>query len=56
MFTSSRKREIRQFDVVVVQQRQINVQKSVMHVEKFVLLILTYSFWSILDAAAVVIA
>ena len=32
-FTCSTKREIRQFQVVVVQQRQRNVQKSVMHVQ-----------------------
>ena len=33
VFTSSTKREIRQFHVVVVQRRQRNVQKSVMHVQ-----------------------
>ena len=33
VFTSSIKREIRQFHVVVVQRRQRNVQKSVMHVQ-----------------------
>ena len=33
MFPSSTKREIRHFHVVVVQQRQRNVQKSVMHVQ-----------------------
>ena len=33
VFTSSTKREIRQFHVVVVQWRQRNVQKSVMHVQ-----------------------
>ena len=33
MFTSSTKREIRHFHVVVVQWRQRNVQKSVMHVQ-----------------------
>ena len=33
VFTSSIKREIRQFHVVVVKQRQKNVQKSVMHVQ-----------------------
>ena len=32
MFTSSTKREIKHFHVVVVQQRLRNVQKSVMHV------------------------
>ena len=33
MFPSSTKREIRHFHVVVVQRRQRNVQKSVMHVQ-----------------------
>ena len=33
VFPSSTKREIRQFHVVVVQWRQRNVQKSVMHVQ-----------------------
>ena len=33
VFTSSTKREIRHFHVVVVQWRQRNVQKSVMHVQ-----------------------
>ena len=33
VFTSSTKREIRHFHVVVVQRRQRNVQKSVMHVQ-----------------------
>ena len=33
VFTSSIKRETRRFHVVVVQQRQRNVQKSVMHVQ-----------------------
>ena len=40
MFTYSREREIRQFHVVAVQQRQIIVQISV-HVQSFVLLIQT---------------
>ena len=40
MFTHSREREIRQFHVVAVQQRQINVQISV-NVQSFVLLIQT---------------
>jgi len=39
--TSSIKREIRQFHVVVVQQRQKNVLKSVAHEQSFVLLIQT---------------
>ena len=33
LFPSSTKREIRQFHVVVVQRRQRNVQKSVMHLQ-----------------------
>ena len=33
VFMSSVRREIRQFQVVVVQRRQDNVQKSVMHVQ-----------------------
>ena len=33
MFTSWTKREINHFHVVVVQRRQRNVQKSVMHVQ-----------------------
>ena len=33
MFTSSVRREIGQFQVVVVQRRQGNVQKGVMHVQ-----------------------
>ena len=33
LFPSSTKREIRQFHVVVVQRRERNVQKSVMHVQ-----------------------
>ena len=33
VFTSSTKREIRHFHVVVVQWRQRNIQKSVMHVQ-----------------------
>ena len=32
-FTSAKKREIRHFHVVVVQRRQRNVQKSVMHLQ-----------------------
>ena len=34
VFQSSTKREIRHFHVVVVQRRQGNVQKSVMHVQR----------------------
>ena len=39
VFTSSTKREIKYFHVVVVQRRQRNVQKSVMHVQSCSLLI-----------------
>ena len=35
LFTSSIKPEIRHFHVTVVQQRQRNVQKSVMHEQTF---------------------
>ena len=35
VFTSSTKREIRRFHVVVVLRRQRNVQKSVMHVQSY---------------------
>ena len=35
MFPPSAKREIRHFHVVVVQRRQRNEQKSVMHVQSF---------------------
>ena len=43
-------------DVAVVQQRQRNEQKRVMHVQSFVLLIWTYSFFRLLVAAVVVVA
>ena len=39
VFTSSRKRKIRHFHVVVVQWRQRNVQKSAMHVPSYFFLI-----------------
>ena len=35
MFPSSTKREIRHFHVVLVQRRQRNLQKSVMHLQSF---------------------
>ena len=44
VFTSSIKREFRPFHVVVVQWWQRNVQKSVMHVESFLLLILRWCY------------
>ena len=40
VFTSSKKREIRHFHVVVVQWRKNNVQKSVMHVQSCVFAVL----------------
>ena len=43
-------------DVAVVQRRQRNEQKRVMHVQSFVLLIWTYSFFRLLVAAVVVVA
>ena len=43
-FSIKRCREIRKFHVVVVQRRQRNVQNSVMHVQSWCLLILTYYF------------
>ena len=52
---SSIKREIRQFCVVVVQRRQRNVQKKVIHVQRFFLPIYTYFFFPVLVAVAVVV-
>ena len=40
VFTSSKKREIRHFHVVVVQWRKSNVQKSVMYVQSCVFAVL----------------
>ena len=42
VFSSSTKREIRYFQVVVVQRRQRNVRTSVMHIKVVVLLIWTF--------------
>ena len=58
VFTSSIKRETRWFHVVVVQQRQRNVQKSVTHVQSccFPYLNLTYRFFAVLVAVPVVVA
>ena len=53
MFTSFIKREIRKFHVVVVQQRQRNVQKSVMHVKKCCFVNLNLLLFAVLDAVAV---
>ena len=43
LFPSSTKREIRHFHVVVVQRRQRNVQKSVLHVQSFCFAFLPFS-------------
>ena len=59
VFTSSIKRETIWFYVVVVaQQRQRNVPKSVLHVQSccFPYLNLTYCFFSVLVADTVVVA
>ena len=45
VFTSSIKGEIKQFHVVVVQRRQRNGQKSVMHVQSCFFLYLNYCFF-----------
>ena len=52
MFTFSTKLEIKHFLVVVVQKGQINVQKSVMHVQVVVLLIKPIDFLDVLVAVA----
>ena len=54
LFTSSIKREIRHFPVVVVQWRQRNVQKSVMHVQSCCFASSTYCFFDVLVVVAVV--
>ena len=54
--TFSTKREIRYFHVVVVQRRQRNVPKSVMHVQSCCLANLNlYSLFAILVAVAVAV-
>ena len=45
MFTSSTKRDINYFHVVVVQWRQRNIQKGVMHVQSWNLLLFCRSRW-----------
>ena len=55
-FTSSTKREIRHFHVVVVQRRQRNVQKSVMHVQSCCFTNLNLLLFAVLVAVAVVVA
>ena len=52
VFTSSIKREIRKFHVVVVQWREKNIQKSVI----VVLPISTYRFFAVLVDVVVVVA
>ena len=54
--TSSTKREIRHFHVVVVQRRQRNVQKSVMHVQSCCFTNLNLLLFAVLVAVAVVVA
>ena len=54
LFTSSIKREIRHFPVVVVQWRQRNVQKSVMHVQSCCFASSTYCFFDVLVVVTVV--
>ena len=54
LFTSSIKREIRHFLVVVVQWRQRNVQKSMMHVQSCCFANLNYYFFEVPVAVAVV--
>ena len=56
VFTSSTKREIRYFHVVVVQRRQRNVQKSVMHVQSCCFANETNCFFTVLVAVVVVVA
>ena len=56
VFTSSTKREIRQFHVVVVQRRQGTVPKSVMHVQSCCFASLNLLFFIVLVAVVVVVA
>ena len=56
VFSSSTKREIRHFHIVVVQQRLRNVQKNVMDVQSCCFANLIYSLFAVLDAVAVVVA
>ena len=57
-FTSSTKREVMHFNVVVVQRRQRNVQKSVMHVQGCCIdnLNRLFFFFVVLVTVAVVVA
>ena len=54
LFTPSIKREIRHFPVVVVQWRQRNVQKSVMHMQSCCFVSSTYCFFDVLVVVTVV--
>ena len=47
---------MRHFHVVVVQRRLRNVQKSVMHVQRCCFANVTYWFFAVLVAVAVVVA
>ena len=54
LFTFFIKREIRRFHVVVVQKRERNIQKSVMHVQSCCFAYQTYCFYGVLVAVRVV--
>ena len=56
MFTLSTEREIRQFHVVVVQWRQTNVQKSLMHVQSCCFANLKFCVFAVFVAVDVVVA
>ena len=56
VFPSSTKREIRHFHVVVVQRRQRNVQKSVMHVQSCCFANLTFCLFFFCNAFLVAVA
>ena len=56
VFTSTIKGEIKQFHVVVVQRRQRNGQKSVMHVQSCFFFISTIAFFAVPVVATVVVA
>ena len=55
-YSIKREREIRKFHVAVVQRRLRNVQKSVMAVQSCCFAILTYYFFAVLFAIALVVA
>ena len=56
MFTFPIKRESTKFHIVIVQQRQRNVQKSVPHVQSCCFATLNLLFFAVFVAVAVVIA